>query len=86
MVGEFLLLFFVVISSSSARSFLLTATSLCQLLLQCGRNELFRLGMISLTQQRRLNVLALLYALYALQQIIIDAISDHRVFSVKCKE
>lgn len=42
--------------------------------------------MISVTQQCRLNVLALLYALYALQQIIIDAITDHRIFSVKCKE
>lgn len=79
----FLLLFVVISSSLSARSFLLTATSLCQLLLQCGRNELFRLGMIALTQQCRLNVFTLLYALYALQQIIIDALTDHRIFSVK---
>lgn len=79
-VGVCCLLFFLDICCSSARSFLLAATGLGQLLLQCGRNELFRLGMITLTQQSGLNVLALLYALYALQQIIIDALTDHRIF------
>lgn len=78
--------FFVFSFSSSARSFLLAATGLGQLLLQCGRNELFRLGMIALAQQSGLNMFALLYALYAFQQIVIDALADHRIFPARRRD
>jgi len=67
------------------RSFLLTAAVLGQLLLQRRRNEVFRLrlGMIALAEQCRLHLLALLNALDALQQIVIDALAHHGILPVK---
>lgn len=38
--------------------------------------------MIALAKQRRLHMLALLYALYALEQIIVNPLANHRIFSV----
>lgn len=69
------------------RSFLLAAAVLGQLLLQSRRNEVFRfgLGMIALAQQSWLHVLAFLDALDALQQIIVDALTDHGVLPAQRK-